>query len=272
MTGTSTFKFNAVPNGVSDPRHSPTMHPLLVDAPSSSYYPWTLRRDRQQLGRSIGRQRLVKNRGGHYPKHILHSSHTDPSASSAAIICVHFLSNDVILSAQSHGQMAVHRLPVGTGPSGKVHKIMDLPPLQEQTTILKLFPLSDATSFAVGLPNGDYRIYSGEGAKWSSSLYSSTTACTPLRTPSAPFYTTVDQIHGVRRRYHRDFVSSLWVSRDVRSTTPTWSEISDWETKRYITRPNSYHWISNAECLPGHYPSAAHVQPPRTRRLTKFTR
>ncbi len=147
--------------------HPPCVVDNAVPARShvSSYTSSILRRDRQKLGLSISRNRLISKYNNVRPPGCSIVPTRIEGSTRFAVTDVHFLNNDTILSAQSQGQIAVHRLPVGNGPcSGKAHKILDLPPLQEQTTAVKLSPLSDGTSFAMGLPNGDFRIYSGEGA------------------------------------------------------------------------------------------------------------
>jgi hypothetical protein len=213
----------------------------ILDVPSSSSSALSTR---QRLGQSIGRKRLLKNAD---PKHVIHPSFD----TQMAITSVNFLNETNILSADSQGQIAVHRLPVG---SSDIHKVLELPPLQDHLALVNLCPLSDGTSFGVGLPNGDYRIYSVEEGRWSSS---GTALTHSSPSPSYRGY----QMYGARRRYHRDFQNSMWSclvdgsSHCYTSPSSHWSEISDWENKRCMTRPNSYQWLENIDSLPGRYPS-----------------
>jgi hypothetical protein len=196
-----------------------------------------LQKRKQVLGRTIARNRLLKD--ANPCTTIRRGPDTDLlSMTTSSMDQVEFLNNSTIVSADSHGRIGVHRLALGK--SGNTYKLLDLPPLQDRPTQLKLFPFSDASSFAVGLPNGDYQIYSGQESRWSTCAHG-----TPIRNSSSspPSFYSGYQRSGPFRRYHRDFNSSLWnCSLDdfSNSATVTWSQITNWETKGYMTRPNTF--------------------------------
>ncbi|KAI2500970.1 hypothetical protein MHU86_13515 [Fragilaria crotonensis] len=186
---------------------------------------------KQQIARTIGRNRLLKDAN---PCTTIRRGLDSNSLSMTTSFMdqVEYLNNSAIISADSHGRIAVHQLALGK--SGKTNKLLNLPPLQDCPSPLKLFPLSDASSFAVGLPNGDYQIYSGQEGRWATCPHG-----IPIRNASSTssslssFYTGY-QRSGPYRRYHRDFKWPLWnCSLDDFSNAATmgWSQISNWETK-----------------------------------------
>jgi hypothetical protein len=230
---------------------------FLIDTSTRSTDTWVHRLAASVCSTSIETFLVV---GAVLPRLVLKAAVTPDTPPASGVREVQFLNDDTILSAHYHGQITVHRLAVGNDPHGKARKILDLPALEQKRTHLKLFPLSDGTSFAMGLPNGDFRIYSGEGAKWSSpsstlsasSSWNPAIAPTPIDPLYAPFYTTINHVNGVRRRYHRQTYFSLWESQNRHRSFPRWSEISDsGDQEIHYTCLNTYKWIDNTNSLPG---------------------
>lgn len=202
---------------------------------------------RARLGQSISRKKLLRQENPsveiHPPVHEVMDTNR--------IVSVEFLdAHQTVLSADSYGRICVHRLPAG---KSKLHKVLDLPPLQDQMTQVKLFPLSDGQSFCVGLPNGDYRVYS-RGDQ----------LCSGGGTRLAAIANNSDyqahQIRGARRRYHRCFRNPLHSMNQqdptIQQQQPQLSEISDWDApNRRLTRPKSFDWLQNSPALPGRYPT-----------------
>lgn len=179
------------------------------------------------------------------PTAVIHPEISNFMATTASISNVSFLDeNNTILSSDSSGKIFIHRLESNNGD-----KLLEIPALTASP--LKLFPLrqglEDAStylsqSFCVGLPNGDYFIYSTDEQRWSS-RYSSRLA--PYEGKSGSFHGF--RFRGSRRRYHRNFEQPLW---DATVSAQHLLEIADWETKPWMVRPNTDTGLSEGNFIP----------------------
>jgi hypothetical protein len=157
------------------------------------------------------------------PKFSLH-----PSNSQASVSTIQYLNHSTILSVDSSAQIFAHRLSLESSES-QVLKLLSHPILETQCK-LQLFPLSNGTTFLVGLPNGDYQIYSGERCQWSKTM-TGKRVDVPLSPRSS--FANCKSYKGARRRFYRDWNSSPW-----NSNSSNLIEISDWE--KTIRRPTNY--------------------------------
>jgi hypothetical protein len=231
---------------------------------------------RRRLGQSIARKRLLVKGDGN-PNVTIH-----PDESSLVglgevppTVSVDFLDgHQTLISADACGKICIHRLPVGSAvgqqhstEGQKLSKILELPPVQgQQMSVVKLFPLSDGESFCVGLPSGDYHVYSRNHERWTRTGRG--TALPPISKNNPSNYCGY-QVRGAQRRYHRDFLTdkTLWnqLSDEQQSSNcyylvhTSLSEISDWDFRQpagcIMTRPMSYHWMEQSDYLPGRHMS-----------------
>jgi len=172
------------------------------------------------------------------PSAVMHPEVSNFMASTAAITHVSFLDDkNTILSGDSSGKISIHRLQSNKGDT---IKLLELPALT--TASIRLSPLrqqgsgdtsaSLSQSFCVGLPNGDYFVYSTDEQRWSGNCSSQ---INPHDGRSCSFHGF--RYGGSRRRYHRNPRRHLW---DANSLSHKPSEIADWDTKPWMVRPNDH--------------------------------
>jgi len=223
---------------------------------SSSSYPSRLIRKKRRLVNKLTSQNLLKQSN---PSSSIHQEYSNLAFFScpAAISGVAFLDgeNKSILSTDSSGKIIIHRR--NREDERGFTKLLELSPLSQAS--LKLYPLSSSAldtnnnddasgichSFCVGLPNGDFRVYSTEKERWSDGA-----------SQLAPHYHKCYNLYGhhqrgSRRRFYRDNIRSLYDTfnkNNQRHHIPPslqqdyFNEILDWETKPWMIRPSFFDW------------------------------
>ena len=181
----------------------------------AAWWPW--RSSRRKFGQGIARKRLLHQKSHSFE---LRSGTNTLLFDEPSIIHTAFLDQEAILSLDTDGRVSLHR----PATSHTMKRVLDLSLLAPSR---KSHPLSDGESFCVGLPNGDFRVYSTRAERWSSVV---TTHARPLDHSRYSEYSFV----GSTRRYHRNTERSLWSYANYGGSSSyqhELSEILDWETK-----------------------------------------